>query len=55
MVQITFKRKKDLCPYNRSCKDFNRIKCLCQDNEWVYCLTFQRLDKKDGRDTKQPN
>ena len=55
MVKVTFKRKKESCPYYRACCDYRRSKDVCHDNDWVYCITFTRLNIKQKGGKKLSN
>ena len=47
--RVKFKKGKEFCPYFKVCMDFKRSKELCFDKEWVYCFTFNRLEKLNER------
>ena len=53
--RVKFKKGKEFCPYYKACMDFKRSKELCFYGEWVYCVTYQRLEKKYDNSSNKSN
>ena len=49
------RRPKERCKYWKACMDYKLNKELCVDGEWVYCITYQRLEKKNDNSSNKSN
>ena len=41
------KKDKYPCKYWKRCCDYKRSKELCHDKNWIYCITYKNLIKKE--------